>query len=151
MLTLKQDLPFEFNASAELCKFVTEHVKKDGLSVINLRSSSYHPENGGFRPVEIMVDKLGDYFAIVYYTEFRYYGQGTYAELGKSNNFDFSYGSFQSEHLGVSTMDASFGEMFSLFITNTLNYFSMVMFDDVECCFIGGHLMLHKNLIGGAQ
>lgn len=149
MLTLKQDLPFEFNAPAELCEFVTANVKKDGLSVINFRDSSYHPETGGFRPVEIMVDKLGDHFAIVYYTEFRYFGQGIYAELGKSNDFDFSHGVYQNEH-GVTPLQADHGELFSLFLSNTLSYYLLGMLDKAEVSFMGGHLMLHKDLIGGA-
>ena len=81
MLNLKQTLPFA--VPTELIQFVSEHVERDGLSVINFRSNDYHPQTGGFRPVEIMVEKLGDNFAVVYYTEFSYFGQGSFAELGK--------------------------------------------------------------------
>lgn len=143
MLTLKQDLPFD--VSTDFCEFVTTHIKRDGLSVINLRDSSYHPDTGGFRPVEIMVDKVGEHFAIIYYTEFRYFGSSTYAELGKSNDFDFSHGIYFSDIMGERPIDSTLSEAFNLFVKNTLNYIKLEVLDEVECSFVGGHLMLHKD------
>lgn len=139
MLNLKQDLPIEI--PNELIGFISEQITRDGLSTINFRDSTYHPENGGFRPVEIMVDKHGDNIAIVYYTEFRYYGEGSFSELGKSNDFDFQDLIFFTEHLGNLPIDESLNETFNLFVKNTLRYVDMECLDEVEFEHIGGHIM----------
>ncbi|EKA5635828.1 DUF2787 family protein [Vibrio navarrensis] len=57
MLNHKQNLPF--SVTSKLSEFLAQRINKDGLSVINFRNSKYHPETGGFRPVEIMIEKIG--------------------------------------------------------------------------------------------
>ncbi len=143
MLNLKQNLPFA--VPSELLEFIGQHIQRDGLSVINFRDSSYHPSEGGFRPVEIMVEKLGNDIAIHYYTEFRYYGVGTYAELGKSNDFDLAHGEYFNDVQGVMPIDGSLEELFALFVKNTLSYSKLDLLDELEVSFMGGHLLLHKN------
>ena len=63
----------------------------DGV-ILNFRDPDYSAESGGYHPVEICVNAQG---RIQYITDFAYYGQGPYAELGKELDFDFGYGVFQ--------------------------------------------------------
>ncbi|EGR0468611.1 DUF2787 domain-containing protein [Vibrio cholerae] len=140
MLTLKQDLPF--TVPSELIAYLTEHVKQDGLTTINFKDMKYHPKTGGFCPVKIMVDKKGNNVAIVYYTDFRYYGQDDYAELSRSNDFNFQEMVFFTEHLGYLRIDASLANTFHLLVKNALCYVDIGCLDVVEFQHTSGHILL---------
>jgi hypothetical protein len=75
--------------SKELAK--TEVNTTEGV-ILNFRDPNYSAEDGGYHPVEICVNAQG---RIQYITDFAYFGQGSYAELGKELDFDFGYGRFQ--------------------------------------------------------
>ncbi|HCG6133635.1 TPA: DUF2787 family protein [Vibrio parahaemolyticus] len=145
MLTLKQNLPII--VPNELIEFISEHVQRDGISIISFNDTKYHPSTGGFRPVEIMVEKLGNYVALHYYTEFAYEGQGSYAQLCKSNDFDLSLNTYYSEFMGLIPLNDEVGETFEMFVKNTLSYASLGMYDEIKVSFIGGHLLLHKDMV----
>ncbi|NAX34110.1 DUF2787 domain-containing protein [Vibrio sp. V27_P1S3P104] len=143
MLNHKQNLPF--SVTSKLSEFLAQRINKDGLSIINFRNSKYHAEAGGFRPVEVMIEKSGESYAIIYYTEFRYFGQGIYAELGKSNDFDFRELTYYAEFIGPVPFDEEVGEMFNLFVSNTLSYAEMGCFDEIKVSYLGGHILLGNN------
>ncbi|BEI26571.1 DUF2787 family protein [Vibrio cholerae] len=140
MLTLKQKLPVSI--PSKLIEFIARHVQKDGLSTINFRDTSYSPTEGGFRPVEIMVEKRDTDFAIHYYTEFSFQGPPCYAELGKSNDFDFIANAFMSEQLGYMPITEELNDAFEMFVNNTMNYFGSNCFDEVRVAHIGGNQLL---------
>lgn len=60
--------------------------------ILNFRDPSYSASEGGYHPVEIMLDKNG---LIQYITDFAYRGQGDFSELEKELDFDFAAGVFQ--------------------------------------------------------
>lgn len=124
MLQFKQNLPENFK------QFLVNQIIQDGISIINIRSSSYHPQTGGFRPVEIMIEKNGNEADLYYLTEFQYFGVGTYAELGKSNDFDFLDNRYQSS-ISYEVMNESHLELFMLITTNLANYIACDSFDEI--------------------
>lgn len=124
MLQFKQNLPENFK------QFLVSQIIQDGISIINIRSSSYHPQTGGFRPVEIMIEKHGNEADLYYLTEFQYFGVGTYAELGKSNDFDFLDNRYQSS-ISYEVMNESHLELFMLITTNLANYIACDFFDEI--------------------
>ncbi|WP_351123838.1 DUF2787 family protein [Shewanella sp. T24-MNA-CIBAN-0130] len=63
---------------------------------INFRDPNYSSEHGGFRPVEIRLEKMAEHWNLCYITEFCFVGHGGYAELVKALDFDFNFGVFQS-------------------------------------------------------
>lgn len=126
----KQNLPFEL--PEKFVEFLTEHIKKDGFNCINLRSSNYDAESGGVRPVEIAVEKKGDDAKIHYYTEFAYAGIGIYAELVKSNDFDFINRRYASEFTELSGFGDDFKEVFDMFANNLTFYIDIDSFDEIK-------------------
>lgn len=140
MLTIKQDIPFAI--PTKLVEFISRHVEKDGQSTINFRDKSYSPTEGGFRPVEIMVEKRDKQFAIHYFTEFSFQGPTCYAELAKSNDFDFLKNYLYSNAIGTMELNAELGEVFELFANNVIAYFEMGAFDEVQALHIGGNHLL---------
>lgn len=63
-----------------------------GGAVLHFRDPEYHPERGGYHPVEISIDS--DH-RIRYITDFAYVGAGPFCELEKELDFDFSLQLFQ--------------------------------------------------------
>lgn len=124
-----------------LRSFIVEHVKKDGLTTINLRDSTYHPTSGGFRPVEIMVEKKGHNISLVYVTEFRYFGEGTYAELGKSLDFDFQNNRYY-DRVKNSELATKHNSLFELLTNNFISYSQLGLFDQLEITHCDGNIML---------
>jgi len=93
-----QTLPFTL--PVEFIQFITGHVTEDGLTTINLNDTSYSPTEGGFHPVEIMINKRGEKAWVVYVTDFEYVGDGYNTELAKSNDFDFLNNVYFSLNIG---------------------------------------------------
>ncbi|WP_171353687.1 DUF2787 family protein [Vibrio coralliilyticus] len=139
MLTLKQNLPFYipeiFNT------FVSERVTRDGISVINFRDSSYDHVSGGFRPVEIKVEKLGKHYALISTTEFAYLGQESLPKLSKYQHFDFINNTYSSKS-GDLPIDLEAGASLQSLIESTLTF---ALFDEVKVSFVGGHVFLTKD------
>ncbi|ELA9367531.1 DUF2787 family protein [Vibrio parahaemolyticus] len=140
MLTLQQQLPFSI--PSKLVEFISRHVQKDGQTTINFRDTSYSPTEGGYRPVEMMVEKRDNAFALHYYTEFSFQGPTGYAELAKSNDFDFLQNCLYSNVVGEMQLDAELGEVFDILATNAIAYFEMGAFDEVQVAHIDGRHLL---------
>lgn len=103
--------------------------KSDGFTTINFSDSSYGPEAGGFRPVEIGIEKNGEDACIQYLTEYRYFGDGM---LDKSTDFDFDLNTFRIEYI-VETLDyADHGDYFNLYVANLRRYVKSGMLDEME-------------------
>jgi hypothetical protein len=63
-----------------------------GIVALNFRDPTYCYENGGFHPVEIHVDSNGDIQCI---TDFAYFGQPPFVELGIELDWNFEHDSFR--------------------------------------------------------
>lgn len=85
---------------------------------INLKDPDYSLEAGGYRPQEIRIEKDG---GISYCTEFTYFGQGPFAELGKAIDFDFGAGVFG--HMGQDFPLRDGRELFRIWQENTTAYY----------------------------
>ena len=98
-------------------------------TVINFRDPDYSPVNGGFHPVEILIDRKG---IIQYITDFAYFGTGDMAELDKEIDFVLSSGIFQ--HMGgVYPLEQGL-ELFEMWQNNFCFYYDMGVFAvSVEC------------------
>ncbi len=93
-------------------------------TVINFRDPDYSPINGGFHPVEILIDSKG---IIQYITDFAYYGSGDMAELDKDIDFDFSSGIFQYMG-GIYPIEQGL-ELFEVCQQNFCAYYEMGVFE----------------------
>lgn len=87
---------------------------------INFRDPTYSPEEGGFHPVEIRLERQGNKWHFCYITDFAYVGSGPYAELAKELDFDFQSGVFQNL-FGVFPIEQA-TEMFKIWESNFLRY-----------------------------
>ena len=95
----------------------------EGL-ILNFKDPNYSAETGGFHPVEIAINAEGK---LLYITDFAYYGQGLYAELGKSLDFDFSYGLFQQMGRDYPLHEGA--QLFALWQQNFCSYVTWGVFE----------------------
>ena len=101
-------------------QIVKNSVPVDSAITLNFRDPDYSAEGGGFHPVEIRISEQG---VIEYITDFSYDSIGSFAELVKEIDFDFTCGVFG--HMGRDfPLDAG-GELFSIWQQNFLSYFVM--------------------------
>ena len=135
----KQDLPFEL--PQRFFDFLCSKVVQDGLTTINLRDTDYSAENGGFRPVEISIEKKGNLAFLHYVTEFAYVGSGYFSELAKSCDFDFSIGVFFSTHTPVEPL-SKVADFFKLHSDNFVSYVEIELLDTVQVTTSKEHLAL---------
>jgi len=118
----------------EFIEIVKEEIEKrdhdfDGDTVIlNFRDESYSPVEGGFHPVEIMIEK-GE---IQYVTDFCFYG--SFDELVKGLDFDFACKRFQQLGLGDSReYPISEGyQLFQIYQDNFISYYRMGAYDQIK-------------------
>ncbi|GGA67218.1 hypothetical protein GCM10011369_06070 [Neiella marina] len=96
MTTVSTSLPLP--VSEQFASLLAEQLKDvtSNAVTLNFRDESYDAESGGFRPVEIRLERHLNQWHIQYITEFCYVGIGPFAELTKSLDFDFGCGIFQS-------------------------------------------------------
>lgn len=99
-----------------------------GTVIINFRDKSYSPETGGFHPVEVMLVQ-GEVF---YVTDFCYFG--SFNELVKDLDWDFSIGRFQQLGMGESReYPISEGnELFQVWQNNFVSYYGMGVYDEIK-------------------
>jgi hypothetical protein len=137
-----QELPFAL--SEKLVNWLSSLVEQDGVTTINIRDSSYSADNGGFRPVEICVEKKGDKAFLHYLTEFTFAGLGIYAELVKSNDFDFSNDRFEIEFFGLTAqcLGHECEEHFTLLTKNLVEYVNEEYLDTVKTSHSKAYLAL---------
>jgi hypothetical protein len=93
-------------------------------TILNFRDSTYSATEGGFHPVEIMINDKGQ---IQYITDFAYVGFGDYAELAKELDFDFSCGLV--EQFGHCYPIENAWELFPVFVQNFCAYYHQGVFD----------------------
>ena len=97
---------------------------EDSQSVIlNFRDPTYSVTEGGYHPVEIMLNEQG---VIQYITDFAYVGSGEMAELAKELDFDFSSGLL--EQMGRCYPIENAWELFPIFQQNFCAYYDMEIF-----------------------
>ena len=118
----------------EFIEIVRKEIEKRGHSfdgdtvILNFRDKSYSPKEGGFHPVEIMIEDG----KILYVTDFCYYGQ--FDELVKGLDFDFGCGRFQQLGLGDSReYPISEGyQLFQIYQDNFISYYKMGAYDQIK-------------------
>ncbi|HHQ4566754.1 TPA: DUF2787 family protein [Aeromonas hydrophila] len=91
---------------------------------MNFRDPGYGPENGGFHPVEIRLQRRGNLWSLVYITDFSYVGMGDYAELAKEVDFDFASQEGLVAYAHVVPL-SELGEFYELWEGNFLTYLSL--------------------------
>jgi len=92
--------------------------------VISFRDARYSAAAGGFHPVEVMVNSLGQ---VQYITDFSYAGRSPFEELVKEIDFDFSSGAFQ--HFGREFPISSGRELYKIWESNFCTYQRMGVFE----------------------
>ena len=91
--------------------------------IINFNDPNYSAENGGYHPVEVMINVDG---TIQYITDFTYIGQ----ELVKELDFDFNLKLFQ--HMGRDYPIEQGRGLFRIFQSNFCSYYDSGVFE-VTC------------------
>lgn len=105
-------------------KLTKNKIPNDGYITLNFRDPSYSAEQGGYHPVEISINAAGQ---VQYITDFSYVGQGSYAELAKEQDFDFSLSLFQ--HMGRDYPIEQGIELFRIFQSNFCSYYQSGVFE----------------------
>ncbi|WP_448247510.1 DUF2787 family protein [Thalassotalea agariperforans] len=90
---------------------------------INFRDPNYSADDGGYHPVEIRLENVGDGWRFCYITDFCYVGSGYMAELAKDLDFDFDAGVFQNL-FAIYPIEQDI-EMFQIWETNFV-YYAMI-------------------------
>ncbi len=88
----------------------------DGVT-ITYRDPDFTPTSGGFHPVEIALSREG---ALLYITDFSYFGEPPFCDLCKCLDFDFSLELFQ--HYGMENPIAAGKEIFNIWQSNFIAY-----------------------------
>ena len=118
-------LPIEKALIKILEKELSKIEMDDSQSVIfNFRDPSYSATQGGYHPVEIMLNENG---VIQYITDFSYVGYGDMAELAKELDFDFSNGLL--EQMGRCYPIENAWELFPIWQQNFCAYYSSEVFE----------------------
>jgi len=93
-------------------------------NILNFRDPNYSSTEGGFHPVEIMINDKG---IIQYITDFAYVGSGDMSELAKELDFDFASGVL--EQMGRCYPIEQAWELFSVWQQNFCAYYDMGVFE----------------------
>jgi hypothetical protein len=92
--------------------------------ILNFRDPDFSAERGGYHPVEICLNELGQFQTI---TNFAYVGYGPNAELVKELDFDFAGGIFQ--HRGRDYPMSLCAELFTTWQSNFCAYYLFNVFN----------------------
>jgi len=92
--------------------------------ILNFRDPTYSATEGGYHPVEIMLNEKG---VIQYITDFAYVGSGDMAELSKELDFDFANGLLEQFGRCYPIEDA--WELFPVFVQNFCAYYHSAVYD----------------------
>lgn len=117
--------PTGYAISKDFETILNSLVKENVDYIINLWSSSYSAETGGYRPVEVMIRDS----QVIYMTDFTYIGSGPYAELVKGMDWDFSARECGQTGMYFDLEEAV--ELWGLYQSNFVDYFKAGKFDDV--------------------
>ena len=90
---------------------------------LNFRSPDYSPDTGGYRPVEIRLEKQTGNWGMAYVTEFTYIG----GELVKDLDFDFNAGLASQLWCGERPL-ATTMDLYRLWERNFLTYYRMEVY-----------------------
>lgn len=112
---------------------VNKHQISDSATAITLtyHDSSYSIEKGGFHPVEIRLERKGDYWYLSYLTDFSY--ASSYPELEKDIDFDVTHGVAFIRVIGELVLShPDVQELFKIYQANFINYVEMNVFDEIK-------------------
>ena len=90
---------------------------------LNFRSPDYSADTGGYRPVEIRLEKRTGSWGLLYVTEFCYVTD----ELTKSLDFDFAAGVFYDPWCGERPL-ATTMDLYRIWERNFLTYYRMEVY-----------------------
>jgi len=124
IITKGYALPIE-KALVEILEKELVKVKSVELvtTILNFRDPNYSDTEGGYHPVEVMINEQG---IIQYITDFAYVGTGDMSELAKELDFDFANGLLEQFGRCYPIEDAY--ELFPIFIQNFCAYYHQGIF-----------------------
>lgn len=95
---------------------------------LNFKDPSYCPEQGGYHPVEIRIERQGNAYTISYITDFAYVGQGDCAELAKALDFDWGQDCFEVQGFPPEPLKEG-KDLYPIFEANFLSYHQNGVFE----------------------
>lgn len=107
---------------ALFAKLIDLHPDATALT-LNFRSPDYFADTGGYRPVEIRLEKRAGSWGMAYVTEFTYLG----GELVKDLDFDFNAGLVSQLWCGERPL-ATTMDLYRLWERNFLDYHRMEVY-----------------------
>lgn len=129
-MNIKNQFPFALPEALQ--ERFNDLVKSGGTTTINFRDKSYSKESGGFRPVEMQIERQGDQFYFNYITEFAYF----YDDFCKSVDFEFSCGEFFTIGLpNYRPIGADELEYLELYLNNLSSYLDCELLDEIKTSF----------------
>ncbi|WP_028866960.1 DUF2787 domain-containing protein [Psychromonas arctica] len=126
--------------STQLLVHINEAISRNKIAKerthisINFRDSEYNYKLGGYHPVEIGLEKMGDNkrWSLLYITDFSYLGY-PYAELVKELNFDFSEGMLFTNYCPPRPITHyTVKALFELWQHNFISYLEFSAFDQIK-------------------
>lgn len=110
---------------------IEENSVSEGFTV-SFKDTHYHPDHGGYHPVEIGILKGNDgRLSLHYITDFSYAGH-PYPELVKEIDFEFHDHKLSSYLMGLLLNEGDSKDLFRLWEGNFLDYVEMGCFDEIE-------------------
>ncbi|WP_194164252.1 DUF2787 family protein [Agarivorans sp. B2Z047] len=99
---------------------------------LNVKDRSYTPQDGGYHPVEIRIERINQKWTICYITEFAYIG-GDYPELAIELDFNIEHNYFEQMFSTPTCLDTpSVRSFYTLWESNFLSYLEQGAFDDIR-------------------
>lgn len=99
---------------------------------VNFKDSHYHPDHGGYHPVEVGVFKGSNgILRLQYITDFAYVGH-PYPELVKEIDFEFQDDKLNGYLMGQRLNAGDSKNLYQLWEGNFLNYVEMDCFDEIK-------------------
>ncbi len=129
MTTSVQSSGYTLPVNPNLIQILSQEISQSDIIpfneiIVNFREPGYSLINGGYHPVEILINKQG---LIEYITDFSYFGSGDMAELDKDIDFDFTSGIFQYVG-GIYPIEQGL-ELFEVWQQNFCAYYEMGVFE----------------------
>lgn len=98
----------------------------------NFRDTTYTPEDVGYHPVEIRIERKGMYWQFSYLTDFAYVGTH-YPELAKEVDFDVANQVAFVQFIGeVPISNPEILEFYKIWESNFIAYLSTGCFDEIN-------------------
>ena len=127
-------MPISNSLRSHLTKLIDERTVNASVEALtlNFRDTTYSAEAGGYHPVEIRIEKEGEYWQFSYLTDFAYVGF-PYPELAKEIDFDITNQVAFVQFIGeVPISRPDILDFYRIWESNFMTYLSTDCFNEIQ-------------------